>query len=315
MWLAAVIILFLIALKIYNVLSTGKCTSDAVMTGKVVIVTGGRTGIGYEAARDLARRGAKVIIASSNEKLGLEAKDRIIAATRNKNVAYMQLDLASLDSVRKFVDDFKKNEVKLDVLINNSGAAALGNKHTADGILKEMQINYYGPFLLTILLMPLLKKADSGRIVNVSSVMHYFGKIDLKKINQENYYSELQTYNNSKLCNVLFSNELSRRLKGSGVVTNSVHPGHVKTGIYSNRGGAVELIMNLVLGIWFKNAKEGAQTLIHLAVSEQCDQVSGKYFVDCKAVGVSALAMDRDVAGQLWLHSEKVVKLKLTETI
>lgn len=309
------LIIFLITIKVYNKFMCGKCLSETVMTGKVVIVTGANSGIGYETAKDLARRGAKVILACRNEKLGNEAREKIVKYTKNDNVVFMKLDLSSLDSIRSFVRDFLKSEAKLDVLVNNAGAASLGNKYTKDGIVNEMQVNYFGPFLLTVLLVPLLKKTEYSRVVNVSSVLHYFGRVNLKKINAERAYYDLQTYSNSKLCNVLFSNELARRLENTTVSVNSLHPGHIRTNIYKNRGGLIEIIMNFVLSTWFKNAVEGAQTSIYVAVSEECDEVTGKYFVDCSEARMSSKALDKELAAKLWKFSEELVKLKPHEIV
>lgn len=314
MWILYIISI-LIIVKIVNKISCGKCTSDAVMTGKVVIVTGANSGIGYETAKDLARRGAKVILACRNQNYGIEARDTIRKETKSNKVVFAKLDLSSLESIREFVEEVKKTEAKLDVLVNNAGAASLGNKLTEDGIITEMQVNYFGAFLLTVLLVPLLKKSEAGRVVNVSSVLHYFGNIDFDKINKEKAYGDLQTYCNSKLCNVLFSNELARRLKGSHVVSNSLHPGHIRTSIYKHKGGFVEIFMNFVLSTWFKNSVEGAQTSIHVAVAEECEQTNGKYFVDCCEASMSAKSQDKELAARLWLYSEKLVKLKLTEAI
>lgn len=314
MWPLYVLVLFVL-FKIYNKLSAGKCTSKTIMTGKVVIVTGANGGIGFETSKDLASRGAKVILACRNERLGKEAEKRIRDETNNNHVIFMKLDLNSLDSVRGFVDEFKSKEVKLDVLINNAGVGAVGNTLSRDGLINEMQVNHYGHFLLTVLLVPWLKRSEAGRVIHVSSGLHRFGRFDFEKINKEKAYGDFQTYCNTKLCNILFSNELARKLKGTKVVSNSLHPGHVRTGIYRNRGGAVELLMNFITGVFLKNVVEGAQTSIHLAVSEECEQVSGKYFVDCREASPSALAQDKDLAARFWLYSEKMVKLKLTETI
>lgn len=311
------IILMLVAIKLYNKYQCGWCYSRAIMTGKVVVVTGANAGIGYETAFNLARRGAKVILACRDIQKGKAAAEDITKKTGNKHVLYKNLDLASLDSVRRFAEDLNSSEAKLDVLINNAGGIGYGDEKTSDGILREMQTNHFGPFLLTLLLVPLLKASDSGRIILVSSLAHKFGTIDFKTINRElkrhSYLGVFKIYSCSKLCNVLFSNELSRRLEGTRITVNSLHPGHIRTSIYKNIDNFGETVMNFLLSAFFKNALEGAQTTIYLAVSDDVLDVTGKYFVDCKESTMSKSAMDKELAGELWRYSEELVRLKPEE--
>lgn len=298
-------------IKILNKLSNGKCYSDNVMSGKVVIVTGANSGIGYATALELARRGAKVILGCRDDQKGKDAAAAIIKATKNKAVKYIYLDLSSLKSVRAFVEEFKNTEAKLDVLINNAGASGMGKKMTEDGIIRDMQVNHFGPFLLTVLLTPMLIKSAPSRIVIVSSMLHKFGTIE--GINEEGRYGYLQAYCNSKLCNVLFSNELARRLEGTGVDVNSLHPGQVNTSLY--RATLLEKLRSLVLYTFFKSPEEGAQTSLYLAVSDECDLVSGRYFADCEESTMSWKAEDRMMAANLWSMSEELVKLEPHEKI
>lgn len=281
------------------------------MTGKVVIVTGANSGIGFETALRLSRRGAKVILACRDEKKGLEAAERISKMVKHAKVRYEYLDLCSLNSIREFVDRFKISEAKLDVLINNAGASGMGLKKTKDGIIRDMQVNHFGPFLLTILLVPFLRKATPSRVIIVSSTLHKYGTTDY--INEEGKYGYLQTYCNSKLCNVLFSNELARRLNGTGVVVNSLHPGHVNTTLFKST--MFEKIRCLVLCSLFKTPEEGAQTSIHLAASDECSYVTGGYFVDCAEAQTTVKAEDAVLASDLWSLSEKLVGLKAEEAI
>lgn len=281
------------------------------MTGSVVIVTGANSGIGFETAVRLARRGAKVILACRDEKKGKEAAERISRLVKHAKVRYQYLDLCSLNSIREFVDKFKKTEAKLDVLINNAGASGMGLKKTQDGIIRDMQINHFGPFLLTLLLVPLLKKSAPSRVIIVSSVMHKFGTID--NINEEGKYGYLQTYCNSKLCNVLFSNELARRVEGTGVTVNSLHPGHVNTTLF--RSTIFEKLRCLILYTLLKTPEEGAQTAIYLAASDECSNVSGSYFVDCAEAQMAIRAENPAWASELWSLSEKLVGLKAEEAL
>lgn len=300
-WIGA--LLFLI--KILNKLSTGKCYSDTVMSGKVVVVTGASGGIGFETALELARRGAKVIVACRNHEKGQTAVRRIIKRTNNNRIHYIHLDLTSLQSIRNFVDQFKSREAKLDVLINNAGAILTSRERTEDGILKDLQINYFGPFLLTVLLVPMLKKASPSRVVIVSSSWHKFGTVNELNSDRHGY---IQAYANSKLCNIMFCKELSKRLEGTGVVVNSLNPGLVNTSLYRS-STALEKLRSLMLYAFFKTPEEGAQTSLYLAVDVECDQVTGKYFEDCKEARPSYKTDDEETRDKLWELSKDLVKL------
>lgn len=308
MWLLWVPI-FLIFMRVYNKVTNGKCYSDNVMSGKVAIITGGNSGIGYETALELARKGAKVILGCRDETRGQKAANSIIKKTKNQSVSYMNLDLSSFKSVRKFVEEFKSLEIKLDILINNAGASGVHRDKTEDGIVRDMQVNHFGPFLLTVLLTPILIKSAPSRVIIVSSTYHRFGTIN--DLNTPHSY--VRTYCDSKLCNVLFSNELARRLDGTGVSVNCLHPGHVNTSFY--RATVLEKLRSLILYSFFKNPVEGAQTSIYLAVSDECDQETGKYFVDCKEGLMGLKARNEELAANMWELSEKMVGLKRQETI
>ncbi|XP_037301985.1 retinol dehydrogenase 11-like [Manduca sexta] len=280
LFILIIIITIIIGLKIYNSLSCGMCTCDARMDGKVVIVTGANTGIGYETARELAQRGARVILACRSAQKGTAAVDSIRTATGNTDVVLKQLDLCSLQSVRNFAKDILKNEPKLDVLINNAGTGPVDNALTEDNLPIEVQANYFGPFLLTVLLLPLLKKSAPSRIINVSSLLHIFGKINLNRFHKQtsNYFHFLRLYSDTKLANILFTNKLSEELKGTGVTANSLHPGAVKTDLFRHSNIFYQFFVSLV----FRPAWQGAQTLIYLAVSPELKETTGKYFVDCR---------------------------------
>lgn len=304
-WLA----LTLILIKLYNKWSTGKFYDDSVMSGKVVIVTGGNSGIGYATALELAKRGAKVILGCRDNRKGLRAVERIKKRSRNNSIRHIHLDLSSLTSVRAFVDEFRNAEAKLDVLINNAGTSGIGQDYTEDGIVRDMQINHFGPFLLTLLLVPMLKKSAPSRVVIVSSVLHRFGTIE--HINDMNKYSYVQAFCNSKLCNLLFATELARKLEGTGVVVNSAHPGQVNTSLYKET--VFEKLRSLVLYSFFKSPYDGAQTSVYLAVSDECDQITGRYFADCEESKTS-LKVNEESARRLWSYSESLVKLSPSET-
>ncbi|KAJ0175415.1 hypothetical protein K1T71_008574 [Dendrolimus kikuchii] len=287
-----VVVIIIIIIRLLLVRSIRMCKCSVTMTGRLVIVTGGNAGIGYCTALELARRGARVILACRNNKRGKAACDSIIAATGNKDVSYSDLDLSSLTSVRNFAMNIHNTESKLDVLVNNAG------------------VNYFGHFLLTLLLLPLLKQSQSGRIVNLSSVMHFLGDINLENINKIGQSNiKMITYANSKLCSLIFSVELSRRLEGTRVTANAVHPGVIWTGImWSETFKLQSALFAMWCWVYNRTAEQGAQTVVHVCVSEECSRVSGKYFVDCAERVTLPKVRNEIVAKQLWDYSEKLVE-------
>ncbi|CAH2071134.1 unnamed protein product, partial [Iphiclides podalirius] len=316
--LLSVILLIIIVYALtyaYIKLTIGICKCSTHLVGKVVIVTGANAGIGYESAKNFAERGARVIIACRNDSRGNTAKDSIIKTTGNVDVHYRQLDFASLSSVKRFADEIIKNETRLDVLVNNAGINGSFNVKTEDGLLLGMQTNYFGPFLLTCLLLPLIKSSAPSRIVNVASMAHGRAYLDLDNLNMEKEteetFSKAKVYAVSKLCNVLFSLELSRRLKGTNVTSNSLHPGVVDTNILNGIESKLLQGLKPLMKPFFKNQWEGAQTTIYLSVSPEVKDVSGKYFRDCQMVDVSTdQARDPELARKLWDVSQRLLKFK-----
>lgn len=200
------------------------------MDDKIILITGGNSGIGKETAIDLASRGAKVYIACRNPAKCETAKVEISNATQSSNVQAIQLDLASFESIHNFSRNFHQLEKRLDVLINNAGTVASKRTLTKEGFEMDFGVNHLGHFLLTNLLLDLIKVASPSRIVVVSSEMHFFADLKMDDLNFENRsYSWMRAYSNSKLANLLFSNELARRLADDGVAVNSLHPGVVNT--------------------------------------------------------------------------------------
>ncbi|XP_065606317.1 retinol dehydrogenase 12-like [Cyrtonyx montezumae] len=285
-----------------------KCPTD--LTGKTVIVTGANSGIGKHVAMDLARRNARTILACRSRQRGLAAVQEIRAATGNPKVLLRLLDTSSLASVRAFAADVLREEQRLDVLVNNAGLTGLPFAITPDGLERTFATNYLGPFLLTNLLLDLMKASAPARVVTVSSFRHSAGTADTRYLTGQARPSGFDPiYNSTKLMNVLFSTELARRLQGTGVTANSVNPGVVSTGIMRNLSWSLRGLF-LLIRPFIKSAERGAVSTIYCAVSEEVSDISGKYFgSDCSLTLPSAAARDAGLARKLWEESERLTGL------
>lgn len=287
------------------------CETDTKLRDKVAIVTGGSSGMGMEAAKELAKRGAKVIIASRNETKLKLARDYIENESGNSNIAYKMLDLGSLKSVRQFTQEF--DETRLDILVNNAGAVGLPDKLTADGLDLTMQVNFFGSFLLTFLLLPLLKSSAPSRIITGSAASMYIGNIDF-----ENWHDigkpHITTLGNSKLAMALFTAELSRRLKGSGVTANGYDPFIVRdTEVFNNVGGVLKNATEFVIDIVGQRKEDAGKQIAYLAAAQELAGVSGKLFKFCFLWFNHWLADDKEFTKKLWIEAKKAVKITTEE--
>ncbi|XP_074893232.1 retinol dehydrogenase 12-like [Buteo buteo] len=285
-----------------------KCPTD--LTGKTVIVTGANSGIGKCVALDLARRNARTILACRSRERGQAAVEEIRAATGNPAVLLRLLDTGSLASVRAFAQAVLREEKRLDVLVNNAGLTGLPFTITPEGLEQTFATNYLGPFLLTNLLLDLLKASAPARVVNVSSFRHSVGTADGRYLTgQERPGGFDAAYNSTKLMNVLFTAELARRLQGTGVIANSLSPGVVSTSIMRHFSWAVRVLFALIRP-FIKSAEQGAISTIYCAVSEEVSGVTGKYFdSNCRLVLPSTAARDAGLARKLWEESERLTGL------
>lgn len=285
--------------------------TDTKIEGKVVIVTGANSGIGKETAISLARRGGKVYIACRDAAKGEKALKEIKKKSGSDKVQFLQLDLASLDSVRDFSKKFHEAETKLHILVNNAGVMLCPKSKTKDGFELHFGVNHLGHFLLTNLLLDLLKAAAPSRIVVVSGMFHKCGVVNTEDLNGDISYSRFKAFFNSKLANILFSHELSKKLQGTGVTVNSLHPGVVLATILKSFSNFSMLNTALAYAVeyLFNTPEQAAQTSVCVAVDPDLEKVSGKYFLNLKEDTSSPESTDDEISAWLWKKSEELVGL------
>jgi NAD(P)-dependent dehydrogenase (short-subunit alcohol dehydrogenase family) len=281
------------------------------MAGKVIVITGGNTGIGKEAAVALAGRGAQVVITSRNEERGRAARQEIAQRSGNDSVDVMPLDLASFRSIRSFAADALDRFDHLDVLVNNAGLILHRRAETEEGFEETFGVNHLGHFLLTNLLLERLRGSAPSRVVVVSSHAHKGARrgLDFDDLQAEHKYRWAKAYSKSKLANIYFARELARRLDGTGVTVNALHPGFVRSefGRGGDLGGIYGWGIKYLASPFAISPEKGALTSIYLASSPDVESVSGGYFFKSKPSTPSAVAQDDDAASRLWDASEKLV--------
>lgn len=283
------------------------------MRGKTVIITGANSGIGKALAGELLKLQARVIMACRDQRSAEEAAQEIKgqAGPEQGEVVIKHLDLASLGSVRKFCDEIRQEESKIDVLINNAGIYQCPYTKTEDGFEMQLGVNHLSHFLLTHLLLDLLKASAPSRIIVVSSKLYKYGSINFDDLNSEKNYDKAFCYSQSKLANLLFTLELARQLEGTGVTVNALTPGIVRTrlGRHVHIPLLIKPLFSLASMVFFKSPLEGAQTPLYLACSPEVEGVSGKCFANCKEEELMAQAKDAQAAKKLWDISCKMVGL------
>ncbi|XP_063080055.1 retinol dehydrogenase 12 [Engraulis encrasicolus] len=292
------LLLMLLSPHIRKYAAGGVCHSKARLDGKTVLITGANTGIGKETAVDLASRGARVILACRDVEKGEMAATEIRTKVGGAKVEVRELDLADVSSIRTFAQKFLSEVNHLHVLINNAGVMMCPYMKTADGFEMQFGVNHLGHFLLTYLLIGLLKRSAPSRIVVVSSLAHYFGWIRFHDLMSQGSYNSGLAYCQSKLANILFTRELAKKLRDSNVTVNSVHPGSVRSELV--RHSTIMSLMFTFFGIFLKTPREGAQTSIYCAVAEELDSFSGKHFSDCTPAFVAPQGRSEDTQRKLW---------------
>jgi retinol dehydrogenase-14 len=292
------------------------------MEGRICLITGGTSGIGRATAFELARMGATLVIVARNAGRGQETMEQVRAFSGNPSMDLLLADLGSLGEVHRLARAFKARHHRLHVLVNNAGTIFPASKTTEDGFETTFAVNHLAPFLVTNLLMDLLKASAPARIVNVASASHRFGAIDLARLQGEGKRRRLlpgwRAYNESKLANILFTYELARRLEGTGVTANCLHPGLVATNAASESPGILWRVINryrpflvrLCFGLphtFLRTPERGAETSVFLASSPEIEGITGKYFVARAEARSSEVSYDPLLAERLWRLDEELV--------
>jgi NAD(P)-dependent dehydrogenase (short-subunit alcohol dehydrogenase family) len=282
--------------------------SAHLLHGKVCMVTGATSGVGLVTAQALARQGATLIVVGRNPERGAATVSRIQHETGNSAVELIIADLSAQAQVRQLASEVQRRFARLDVLINNAGALFMQRQLSHDGIEMTFALNHLAYFLLTNLLLDHLKASPSARIVNVSSEAHRGARLDFADLQGQHRYRGWRAYARSKLANILFTYELARRLEGTSVIANALHPGFVATNFGRNNRGITAILLRL-LQLAAISPEEGAQTIIHLASSAAVKDITGAYFVKKKAVRSSEVSYDRAAADRLWRVSVELTGL------
>jgi NAD(P)-dependent dehydrogenase (short-subunit alcohol dehydrogenase family) len=295
----------------------------ADMNGKTCLITGGARGMGRVAAVALARMGARIIIVDWEGEEGTRTRDHINAVTGQKMAEFLYCDLSSLAEVRRLAADVNARYPALHVLMNNAGITDPVRRLSVDGLEMHVATCHLSHFLLTHLLLPVLKRSAPSRVVCISSDAHKAGQgVDVDDLNNEKIWkgakfsngAAFQAYHRAKLCNIYFTRELAQRLTGTGVTVNAVSPGYfVNTTIYRNMRGPFRWGSFVIFGVGsllgLNTPEKGARTHIYCASSSEIEGITGQYFAYCKVAEPSDLARDREIGGRVWSWSEQVTGL------
>jgi NAD(P)-dependent dehydrogenase (short-subunit alcohol dehydrogenase family) len=276
------------------------------MQGKMVVITGGTSGIGQVAAERLAAMGARIVLVARSQSRGEATLSRLREIAPGVKHSIYYGDLSQLAELRRVGGEIAAAEPRIDVLINNAGAVFSPRQVTEDGLERTFATNHLSYFVLTQLLREQLGATGAARVVNTSSHAHYRAKIDFDDLQMQNKYSPIRAYGVSKLCNILFTRGLARRLAGTGITANSLHPGFVKTRIGDDGTGFVAALFR-VMKTFAITPEKGAETIVYLASSDDVAKTSGFYFYKCKPVEPSKLAQDDAAAERLWEYTDRLL--------
>ena len=283
--------------------------SKSPLAGKTVLVTGATSGIGLEASISFALMGARLIMVGRDAGKTAQKVEEVRQRSGSGTVDSLLCDISSLAQVRRLAEEFCGRYDRLHVLVNNAGSVFTKRSLTADGIESTLAVNYLGPFLLTNLLLDVLKASAPARVIIVSSSGHYSGTMDLNDLGFEHGYQIMRAYGRSKLAAVLFTRELAKRLTGTEVTVNALHPGAVATSIWDRAPAYTRPIFSLAKRLFMISPAAGAETIVYLATSPEVEGKTGLYFEKNRPKVPSRLAQDDALAERLWDASQRLVKL------
>ena len=275
------------------------------MKDKVYLVTGGTSGIGKAAALELAHRGGTIVITARDEAKGQAVQKELQDQAKNATIELLVLDLSSQASIKKAAAEFNKRFKRLDVLINNAGVSLFTRQFTAEGYETNFATNHLGPFFLTQLLLETLKKSAPSRIVNVASAA--MTRPDLADLMNEKSFAPMTVYGQTKAENILFTYELARRLEGTGVTVNCLHPGVVRTGLARDARGLFKAFFT-VAARFFITPAQGAETIVYLSTSDEVATTTGQYFIKKAPARSDLFTYDESLQKGLWEASEKLIR-------
>jgi NAD(P)-dependent dehydrogenase (short-subunit alcohol dehydrogenase family) len=275
------------------------------MDGKTALVTGASSGIGKATAARLAALGARVVMVSRTEARGVKARDEMLRTTAGADIDLLVADLSTTAAIRRLAGEFQSKHSRLDVLINNAAILTSRRRLTPEGLEMQFFVNHLAYFLLTGLLLDTLRASEPSRVVNVASTAQSSGLIDFDDLQLSRNYRGWQAYANTKLMNVAFTYELARRLDGTRVTVNCLHPGVIHTNLLRNFSSVLQLAWH-ASGRFFKQPEDGAETPVYLASSPEVASVTGQYFRYRKTLGTCAQSYDREVQRRLWEESERL---------
>lgn len=278
------------------------------MNNKLCVITGANSGIGFETAKALARKGAYLVMVCRNEDKAEAARQEIIEETSNPGIDIVLCDFAIQAEIRNAAEEIKRNYKKVDVLINNHGFLASERQDTVDGLEETFAVNHIGYFMFTNLLLDMVKAADQGRIVSVASGAHRAGEFDPENIQLSDNFTPWKAYANSKLFNILFTRELANQLVDTNVTANCLHPGVVASN-FAQSGSWIMRTLFTIGKPFLLSPEKGAATSIYLATSDEVKEVNGANFRNKKVATPSKAARDDEAAKELWDMSKKLCSI------
>lgn len=270
------------------------------MLGKTILITGSNSGIGLYSAFELAGKGARILMHSRDKSRGEKAREEVISRSGNNDIDLFIADFADLEQVKSMAEKISLKYPQIDVLLNNAGLMTRKRQETVQGYEYQFGVNHLAHFLLTNLLIDKIMKSPSGRIINVTSAAHKYGRMHFDDINLRKGFSSFKGYAQSKLANVLFTYELCHRVYTEGITSNCVHPGTIATRFAHPRDPGKESRLMKILSLLLPGPEEGAKTPVYLASSPEVEDVSGQYFYKSKAIASSKASYDLDCAQKLW---------------